>query len=63
VTSTIAGADGAAVGIESGNYYGVISGEGANQELVGIIVITSGDPRFGDGDVTVRETGGFIVYR
>lgn len=45
---------------ESGNYYGVVSGPNAD-ELVGIIVIEAEDPRL-DG-VTVRETGGFILYR
>jgi len=45
---------------ESGNFYAVVSGDGA-QEVTGIIVLTADDPRF-DG-VTVRETGGFILYR
>ncbi|MBD3763995.1 MAG: hypothetical protein IE927_04455 [Rhodobacterales bacterium] len=45
---------------ESGNFYAVLSGEGA-QEVTGIIVLTADDPRY-DG-VTARETGGFILYR
>ena len=49
---------------ETGQYYAVISGDatrGAQDEIVGIIVVESEDPRF--ENVTVRETGGFIVYR
>lgn len=45
---------------EAGNYYGVVSGPNAD-EVVGIIVVEAEDPRI-DG-VTVRETGGFILYR
>ncbi|MDV7141918.1 hypothetical protein R3X27_04400 [Tropicimonas sp. TH_r6] len=45
---------------ESGNYYAVISGNSA-EEIVGVIVIESDDPRY-EG-VTARETGGFILYR
>lgn len=48
------------VTLEAGDYYGVVAGNDAS-EIVGIIVVTSGDPRF-DG-VTVRETGGFLVTR
>ncbi len=47
---------------ESGKYYGIISGDDA-EEIVGVFVVESGDPRFPDGGVTVQETGGFIVYR
>lgn len=47
--------------IEEGNFFAVVSGDDA-EEVVGIIVVTSDDPRF-DEDITVRETGGFIVYR
>jgi hypothetical protein len=43
--------------LESGKYYGVISGDDAD-EVVGIIVVTSNVD-----SVTVRETGGFILYR
>ncbi len=46
---------------ENGTYYAVISGEGA-EEIVGIIVVESTDPRENMDGVTVRETGGFIVY-
>ncbi|NEX47768.1 hypothetical protein [Pseudotabrizicola algicola] len=45
---------------EAGKYYGVVSGPNAD-EVVGVIVIEAEDPRI-DG-VTVRETGGFILYR
>lgn len=45
---------------ESGNYYAVLSGNNA-EEIVGVIVVNSDDPRF-DG-VGVRETGGFILTR
>jgi hypothetical protein len=44
---------------EAGTYYAVISGTGA-EEIVGIVVVESTDPR--NDAVTVRETGGFIVY-
>lgn len=44
---------------ESGTYLGIIGGEA--EEIVGIVVIDSEDPRF--DDVTARETGGFIVHR
>lgn len=42
---------------ESGKYYAIISGDNAD-EVVGIIVVNSEL-----GSVTVRETGGFILYR
>lgn len=42
---------------EAGKYYAVISGDNAD-EVVGVIVVTSNI-----GQVTVRETGGFILYR
>lgn len=45
---------------ETGNYYAVVSGENAD-EIVGVIVVEAEEPRI-DG-VTVRETGGFILYR
>ena len=47
---------------ESGKYYGIISGDTA-EEIVGVFVVESEDPRYEDGGVTVQETGGFIVYR
>lgn len=46
---------------ETGNYYAILSGNNA-QEVVGIVVVTADDPRFGN-NVTVRETGGFILTR
>ncbi len=64
LTSTVRGADGAAVTYEQGNYYAVISGDataGGEDEIVGIIVVEADDPR--SEGVTVRETGGFILYR
>ncbi|NDR56526.1 hypothetical protein [Aliiruegeria sabulilitoris] len=51
--------NGVATQYEDGNYYAVLSGSNA-EEVVGVIVVDSNDPRFG---VDVRETGGFILYR
>ena len=51
---------GAAETFEQGEYYAIVAGEDAS-EVVGVIVVTADDPRL-DG-VTVRETGGFILYR
>jgi hypothetical protein len=45
---------------EDGNYYAILAGDNAS-EVVGIIVVTSDDPRF--DSVTARETGGFVLYR
>lgn len=45
---------------ESGKYYGILSGANA-EELVGVIVVEGDDLRY--ENVTVRETGGFILYR
>jgi hypothetical protein len=45
---------------EEGTYYAIVAGENA-EEIVGIFVVESDDPRF-EG-VTAQETGGFIVYR
>ena len=45
---------------EEGKYYAVLAGVDAT-EVVGIVTVTSNDPR-ADG-VIVRETGGFIVAR
>lgn len=64
LSSSFTGADGAAVGYEAGNYYAVLSGDatqGGEDEIVGVIVVEAQDPRY-EG-VTVRETGGFILYR
>ncbi|MFZ1468761.1 MAG: hypothetical protein WAT09_07235 [Paracoccaceae bacterium] len=47
---------------EAGNYYAIVSGpDAAGQEIVGIIVVESENPYL--GNVTARETGGFILYR
>jgi hypothetical protein len=59
--------DGITREFEAGNYYGVMAGANGD-EIVGVIVVESKDPRFGDpfnstNDVFVQETGGFIVYR
>lgn len=48
------------VDYESGTYYAIVAGDKAD-EIVGIFVVESDDPRY-DG-VTAQETGGFIVYR
>ncbi|NDV01380.1 hypothetical protein [Pseudoroseicyclus tamaricis] len=53
-------ATGAPVDYETGTYYAVLSGDGPD-EVVGVMVMTSEDPRY--EDVTVQETGGFILYR
>jgi len=58
--SYVATAGGAVEQFEAGNYYAVIGGDNA-EEVVGIVVVQSDDPRF-DG-VTVRETGGFALTR
>lgn len=47
--------------LESGKYYGVLSGDatkGGKDEVVGVLVV---DSTIGTADV--RETGGFILYR
>lgn len=50
---------------EKGNYYGIIAGDMTNPddggELVGVFVVESEDPRH--QNVTIQETGGFILYR
>ena len=56
LTSTI-NSNGSIEQFEAGQYYAVISGDNAD-EVVGVIVVTSSV----DG-VTVRDTGGFILYR
>lgn len=48
---------GTAVRFESGNFYALVAGDDA-EEIVGVIVVEGTV-----GDVTARETGGFIVYR
>jgi hypothetical protein len=60
VFSTFGDLSGQAVTYEEGKYYGVLSGDNA-EELVGVIVTETGiDPISGDG---VRETNGFTIYR
>ncbi|MFC2966767.1 hypothetical protein [Acidimangrovimonas pyrenivorans] len=59
ITSTVPTSSGSER-LETGKYYAVLSGKNAG-EVVGIVVMTSADPRV-DG-VTVRETGGFILQR
>lgn len=60
IRSTLAGEDGAIEEYEAGTYYAIVAGDNAD-EIVGIVVVESEDPRF-EG-VTAQETGGFIVYR
>ena len=60
LNSFVTDAGGAAQQFEAGNYYAVIGGEQA-EEVVGVVVVTSDDPRF-EG-VTARETGGFVLER
>ncbi|WP_163846696.1 hypothetical protein [Pseudooceanicola aestuarii] len=57
--STIVTTSGTEV-LESGSYYAVLSGA-APDEITGVVVIESSDPRV-DG-ITVRETGAFIAER
>jgi len=49
--------NGKAVEFEAGKYYAVLSGGNAD-EVAGVIVVTSDA-----NGITVRETGGFILYR
>lgn len=44
-----------------GNYYAIMSGEGADMEIVGVLTVEGDDPRA--TGVTYQETGGFIIYR
>jgi hypothetical protein len=50
----------AASDYEDGKYYAILAGDNAS-EVVGIIVVTSTDPRL--SDITARETGGFVLYQ
>lgn len=59
VSNTIINDNGDVEAYEVGEYYGIIGGDA--DEIVGIIVMESDDPRF--DDIRVQETGGFIVYR
>jgi hypothetical protein len=60
VISTTLNDTGALETYEEGTYYGILGGPNAN-EIVGVIVMESDDPRY--SGVTAQETGGFIVYR
>lgn len=60
IHSTVVNGDGAAVPLESGKYYALLSGEGVD-EIVGVIVAQAPDAR--SPGVIVRETGGFILTR
>ncbi|WP_432690862.1 hypothetical protein [Pseudooceanicola sp. C21-150M6] len=62
ISSYVGDSGGTVTELDSGNYYAILSGEGAESEVVGIVVVESSDPRFG-GAVSVQETGGFILYR
>ena len=53
--------DGTSTVTQSGTYYAMVSGEGADMEVVGVMVMTETDPRF--TGVSTMETGGFILYR
>ncbi|MBM1634115.1 hypothetical protein JQV27_12070 [Sulfitobacter mediterraneus] len=59
LTSRFGNNSGQAVDYENGQYYGIISGDGA-EEIVGIIVLETGEDPTADG---VRETLGFTIYR
>ena len=59
LTSRFGNDSGEAVEYETGNYYGIISGDNA-EELVGIMVLTTSIDPSADA---VRETTGFTIYR
>jgi hypothetical protein len=60
IGSAIRKTDGGLEGFEEGKFYGVVAGDNAD-EIVGVIVVEAEDPR--SEDVTVRESGAFILYR
>lgn len=60
VVSNVARPDGSLETFETGKYYAILAGTGA-QEVVGVVVVEADDPRY--SGVTVRETGGFILTR
>lgn len=60
LNSTYVDASGQAQTFESGNYYAVLSGEGQDQEIVGVFVVESTNDPIAS---TTRETSGFILYR
>ena len=57
VSSSIITSDGGSEVFDSGKYYAVLSGDDAD-EIVGVLVVTSDI-----ASTTVRETGGFLLYR
>ena len=59
LTSRFGNNSGSTVDFENGQYYGIISGDGA-EELVGIIVLETNEDPTADN---VRETLGFTIYR
>jgi hypothetical protein len=65
LNNTIVNEQGVLEEYETGTYYGIIGGDmtaaGDGGELVGIFVVESEDPRY--ENITVQETGGFILYR
>lgn len=61
IGSTYTDQNGALQPYETGKYYAVLAGNGANMEIAGVIVIEGKDPRW--QGVSVRESGGFILYR
>lgn len=63
-STVVDGTSGAVTTHESGQYYGVLAGDSTtgNDEVVGVIVVTSKKPGTGN-TVTQRETGGFLLYR
>ncbi len=58
--STYVDQDGRVQQYETGTYYGLLAGEGADMELVGVIVVEGKDFR---DDTPFRETGGFVMDR
>jgi len=57
--------EGEVVPYEAGTYFGILAGDATDEtdggEIVGVLVIESGDPR--TEGVTAQETGGFILLR
>lgn len=62
VSSQVSDSDGGVSTLDSGNFYAIMAGAGAAQEVVGVVVVEQSDPRF-DSTATAQETGGFILYR
>jgi hypothetical protein len=63
LSSHLTDGDGELQEFESGNYYALLADTGSADaaEIVGVLVVEADDPRY--TNVTVRETGGFILYR